>query len=255
MNNNVLISLRNVSVFAKKKQLLSPVSFDVVPNTIHSLMGPSGVGKSTLLKCINRLTDLQPELRVEGEIWYRNKNILSPRTNVENIRKKIGMVFQAPVIFPGSIEKNVLFGIKRMAPEKKKDFPEILEMSLREAALWDEVKDRLKDRAHLLSVGQKQRLSIARVLALRPEIILLDEPTSALDPRSTELIENLFVSLKKAHTLILVTHDKSQTEGICDSCIEFTWENGVGKMNEIQAACGTSCEEPTLTLAPKLETI
>ncbi len=236
MNKPPILSLKNVSVWANKKEILRPVSFDVAPNTIHSLMGPSGVGKSTLLKCLNRLTDLQPELRVSGEIGYHNKNILSPSVSVEEIRKQIGMVFQAPVIFPGSIEKNVLFGVRRMMPEKKKEFSQILEMSLREAALWDEVKDRLKDHASVLSVGQKQRLSIARVLSLRPEIILLDEPTSALDPRATELIENLFVSLKKNHTLVLVTHNSAQAEKICDSCVELTWENGVGTLLERDCA-------------------
>lgn len=241
MNNQPILSLKNVAVTANKKTLLNPVSFDVAPKTIHSLMGPSGVGKSTLLKCINRLTDLQPELKVTGEIWYKNQNILSPKTAAESVRKEIGMVFQAPVIFPGSIEKNVLFGVRRMMPEKKKEFKEILEMSLKEAALWDEVKDRLKERASVLSVGQKQRLSMARVLAMRPAIILLDEPTSALDPRSTELIQQLFVSLKKNHTLVLVTHDRSQTDAICDSCVEFLWENGSGRIQEIKTICATEC--------------
>lgn len=236
MNSAPILSLKSVSVYANKKQIFRPVSFDVLPNTIHSLMGPSGVGKSTLLKCLNRLIDLQPELHVSGEIWYHNKNILSPSVSAEKTRKQIGMVFQAPVIFPGSIEQNVLFGVRRMMPEKKKEFPQILEMSLREAALWDEVKDRLKERASVLSVGQKQRLSIARVLSLRPEVILLDEPTSALDPRATELIENLFVSLKKSHTLVLVTHNNAQAEKICDSCVELTWENGVGTLLERDCA-------------------
>lgn len=247
MNKNPILRVQNVSVFAGKKQILQPVSFEVAPNTIYSLMGPSGVGKSTLLKCINRLTDLQPELRVKGEIWFKNKNILAPSIKVESIRKRIGMVFQAPVIFPGSIEKNVLFGVKRMMPERKNEFADILEASLKEAALWNEVKDRLKERASVLSIGQKQRLSIARVLALRPEIILLDEPTSALDPRSTELIEQLFVSLKNDHTLILVTHDKSQSEGICDNCTEFIWNEGAGKVRQNTPSCSEKCQEPETT--------
>lgn len=228
--NNSILRLQNVSVCTKGKPIFYPLSFDVLPNTIHTIMGPSGIGKSTLLKCLNRLTELQPNLKVSGNILFRNKDIFSMQ--VEKIRKKMGMVFQAPVIFPGTIERNVLFGVRHLMPEKKKDFPAILEMSLTEAALWDEVKDRLHEKAETLSVGQKQRLSIARVLALRPDVLLLDEPTSALDPRATELIEELFLSLKSIHTLILVTHDVTQAERISDTVVQMVWKNGGGRMLE-----------------------
>jgi len=241
--NEPILRLRDVTVLANKKIIFCPLSFDVNSNTIHSIMGPSGIGKSTLLKCINRLTDLQPTLIVQGEILYKDCLILKNtkgngsrliQLSVEQIRQSIGMVFQAPVIFPGSIEKNVLFGVRHLMPEKKKDFPAILEMSLKEAALWDEVKDRLNEKAEVLSLGQKQRLSIARVLALRPNVILLDEPTSSLDSRSTELIEELFLKLKEHHTLVLVTHDGAQAERISDTIVHMCWENGVGCLKENQ---------------------
>lgn len=223
-----ILKIKHLTVLSKGKTIFHPLSFNVHPNTIQGIMGPSGIGKSTLLKCLNRLTDLEPALKVKGSLIYRGKDILS--LPAEEVRKKIGMVFQAPVIFPGTIERNVLFGVRHLMPEKKKIYPEILETSLREAALWEEVKDRLCEKAEILSMGQKQRLSIARVLALRPDVLLLDEPTSALDTRSTELIEDLFVTLKRNHTLVLVTHDSSQAERISDHIVQMVWDNCAGKL-------------------------
>lgn len=230
-----ILEVNHLSAQAKGKTIFHPVSFNVVPNTVTGILGPSGIGKSTLLKCMNRLTDLQPHIKVTGSLFYRGKNIYSKQIKTETLREKVGMVFQAPVIFPGSIAKNVLFGIRQLKPEKKKEFPVILESALKEASLWDEVKDRLETSAEVLSVGQKQRLSIARTLTLKPDVLLLDEPTSALDPRSTESIEELFIKLKKEHTLVLVTHDTGQAERIGDTLVEMTWKEGAGAIKAIRS--------------------
>lgn len=240
VNKSPILWLRNVSVEVKGRLILHPLSLEIFPNTLVSFLGPSGTGKSTLLKCLNRLNELVPALHVEGKIYFHGKNIRSSSIPVEELRQKIGMVFQAPVIFPGSIAKNVLFGVRRLMPEKKRRFGEILERSLREAALWDEVKDRLDEKAETLSVGQKQRLTLARVLALRPEIILLDEPTSSLDPQSTGEIEELLARLKFNHTLILVTHDHDQARKVSDVIVQMGWEDGAGKLVSIMQAAQES---------------
>src|SRR5690606_5521964 len=178
-----VFELRNVSVFYGSQKAVNDVSMDIYRNTITALIGPSGCGKSTLLRSLNRMNDLIPDARVEGEVLYQGADMYSPRVNPVQVRKKIGMVFQRPNPFPKSIYDNVAFGPRTLGMTG--DMDEIVERALRGAALWDDVKDRLKDNAYGMSGGQQQRLCIARAIATEPEVILMDEPCSALDPVST----------------------------------------------------------------------
>jgi len=177
-----VVRVRDLAVFAHGKPLLRKTSFDVQPNQVFGIIGPSGAGKSTLLRALNRLTDLIPSLRVTGEVRLRDESIYAAGVDVNTLRGRIGMLFQQPVVFPTSIEENVLFGAKRLRPLHRGARRELIESALREAALWEEVRDRLGASALALSVGQQQRLCLARALAVEPEVILMDEPTSALDP-------------------------------------------------------------------------
>lgn len=211
-----ILEVENLGVRCGSREILRGVSFAISPRGAFGLIGPSGAGKSTLLKCLNRLLELTPQLRASGDVRFHGGSIHAPGTDVDRLRERIGIIFQQPVIFPQSIERNVLFGVRHLGRVPRREWPECAERALREAALWDEVKDRLRDSALRLSVGQQQRLCLARTLAVQPEVILLDEPTSALDPKSTEQIEALLLRLKRERTLVLVTHNLRQARRVCD---------------------------------------
>jgi phosphate transport system ATP-binding protein len=208
------VDLRHVSVYYGAFRAVTDISFDVPPNAITALIGPSGSGKSTLLRVINRMNDLIPGARVEGEVLYHGENLYGPRVDPVEVRRRIGMVFQKPNPFPKSIFDNVAFGPR--VNGFRGNLGELVEESLRRAALWDEVKDKLKQSGLTLSGGQQQRLCIARAIAIQPEIILMDEPASALDPRSTLQIEELMAELKRNYTIVIVTHNMQQAARASD---------------------------------------
>jgi phosphate transport system ATP-binding protein len=202
--------------YAGNVHALKKINLTVRKNAITALIGPSGCGKTTLLRCFNRMHDLYPKNRYEGEILFRGTNILSPDTDLINLRSRIGMVFQKPTPFPMSIFDNVAYGLKLKGLKKRSELTELVEKALHHAALWDEVKDKLNSSAYDLSGGQQQRLVIARALAVNPEVLLFDEPTSALDPISTAKIEELSQILKIEITIIIVTHNMQQAARISD---------------------------------------
>jgi phosphate transport system ATP-binding protein len=216
----VAVALREVSVFYGSFRAVKDITFDVRANAITSLIGPSGSGKSTLLRAINRMNDLIPGTRLEGEVLYHGRNLYGPNVDAVEVRRRIGMVFQKPNPFPKSIYDNVAFGPRINGFKGKLD--ELVEQSLRRAALWDEVKDKLKQSGLALSGGQQQRLCIARAIAVEPEIILMDEPASALDPRSTLQIEDLMAELRKRYTIIIVTHNMQQAARASDFTVFMT---------------------------------
>jgi len=195
---------------------LKKINLPAYKNSVTALIGPSGCGKTTLLRCFNRMHDLYPKNRYEGEILFQEENILSKETDLINLRSRIGMVFQKPTPFPMSIFDNIAYGLKLKGTKKRADLSELVEKALHQAALWDEVKDKLNASAYDLSGGQQQRLVIARALAVKPEVLLFDEPTSALDPISTSKIEELMEKLKKEITIIIVTHNMQQAARISD---------------------------------------
>jgi phosphate transport system ATP-binding protein len=197
-------------------QALKNINFSVYKNTVTALIGPSGCGKTTLLRCFNRMHDLYPGNRYEGEILLDGRNILSKNIDLIDLRSRVGMVFQKPTPFPMSIFDNISYGLKLRGIKKKSVLSERVEHALKQAAIWDEVKDKLFESAYTLSGGQQQRLVIARALAVEPEIILFDEPTSALDPISTAKIEGLLEHLKKSVTIIIVTHNLQQAARVSD---------------------------------------
>ncbi|MEW5920099.1 MAG: phosphate ABC transporter ATP-binding protein PstB [Bacillota bacterium] len=212
----VKVKVNDFSFYYSSKQALQNVNMDIAPNEVTALIGPSGCGKTTFLRTINRMNDLIPGTRLEGEVIVSGQNIYHPAVDVVELRRKVGLVFQQPNPFPKSIYENVAYGPKIHGKKKRTLLDEIVEESLQQAALWDEVKDRLKDSALSLSGGQQQRLCIARVLAVRPEIILMDEPTSALDPVATQRIEDLIRKLSSGYTIIIVTHNMQQAARISD---------------------------------------
>ena len=203
------------------KQALKNISLDIVENEITAIIGPSGCGKSTFIKTLNRMVELVPNVKTSGKILYRGRNIFDADYAVEDLRTRVGMVFQNPNPFPKSIYDNVAYGPRIHGIKDKKILDEIVEKSLRGAALWDEVKDRLRENAYGLSGGQQQRLCIARCLAIEPDVILMDEPTSALDPISTLKIEELIQELKKDFSIIIVTHNMQQAARISDKTAFF----------------------------------
>lgn len=208
--------VRNLSFFYGNKQILKEVSIRIVANQITALMGPSGCGKTTFLRCFNRLHDLYPGNRYEGEIRLGGVNILSPKIDPIEVRMRVGMVFQKPNPFPKSIYDNVAYGLLVRGLKNRSEIDDRIEAALKTAALWNEVKDRLKDSATSLSGGQQQRLCIARALVTEPEIVLFDEPTSALDPISTAHIEELMTELKQRVTILIVTHSLQQAARFSD---------------------------------------
>jgi len=211
-----LMRVCDLSFFYGRSQALSGVSLPIARNAITSLIGPSGCGKTTLLRCFNRMHDLYPDNRYEGEIVMNGRNILDKSVDLIQLRSSLGMVFQRPTPFPMSIFDNIAYGLRLKKIRNMNVLRERVEKALRQAALWDEVKDRLKDSATGLSGGQQQRLVIARTLAVEPDVILFDEATSALDPISTQKIEDLMMELKKDFTIVAVTHNMQQAARISD---------------------------------------
>ncbi len=211
-----LIKLRNVQVYYGEKHAIKDVSMDIHEKAVTAFIGPSGCGKSTLLRCFNRMNQEIVGCRMEGNIIWRGVDILSDKVDPVSLRRDVGMVFQKPNPFPKSIYQNVAYGPKIHGVRRKEELDRIVEKSLRDAALWDEVKDRLDDSAMSLSGGQQQRLCIARALAIEPEIILMDEPCSALDPIATAKIEDLINELEENYTVIIVTHNMQQAARVSD---------------------------------------
>ena len=228
-----ILRLENVSVVAGAKPILHGVTLDVPEGSVFGLIGPSGVGKSTLLKCCNRLTDLIPGLRVEGSITFRGQSVLGRRIDADALRAKIGILFQQPAVFPRSIMANVLFGVSHLGSVSRRELPMVAERALREVALWDEVKDRLTSSAIYLSVGQQQRLCLARTLATNPDVILMDEPTSALDPQASEVIEQLILRLRGPRSVVIVTHNFAQARRVCDRVARLALVHNIGTVVEI----------------------
>lgn len=216
-----IISVKNLCLWYDKVQALKDINIDIEEHSITALIGPSGCGKSTFLKTLNRMNDLIPEVKITGEVEYAGRNIYDPSTDVNSLRREIGMVFQKPNPFPMSIYDNVAYGPRTHGIKSKAMLDEIVESSLRDAAIWDEFKDRLKKSALGLSGGQQQRLCIARALAVKPNVLLMDEPTSALDPISTSKIEDLAIELKSKYTIIIVTHNMQQAVRISDNTAFF----------------------------------
>ena len=216
-----IISVKNLNLWYGSSQALKNINIEIEGNTITALIGPSGCGKSTFLKTINRMNDLVNEAKTQGEIIYNGKNIFSRGIDVNELRRNIGMVFQKPNPFPMSIYDNIAYGPRTHGIKNKTELDKIVEESLKSAAIWDEVKDRLKKSALGLSGGQQQRLCIARALAVRPDVLLMDEPTSALDPISTSKIEELATKLKSRYTIIIVTHNMQQAVRMADKTAFF----------------------------------
>lgn len=210
------ISIQNLNVHIGENHILKNINLDIPDKKVTSLIGPSGCGKTTLLKTMNRLLDRQNDVRVEGKVLVDGENIYDPKVEVTHIRKKMGLLSQRPFPLPMNIYDNIAYGQRIHGNHNKKELDEIVEKYLRGVNLWDEVKDRLKSPATRLSIGQQQRLCLARGLAIEPEIILGDEPTSALDPISTQAIEELFLQLKDKYTIVLVTHILRQARRVSD---------------------------------------
>jgi len=211
-----IVVITDLSLYYGKTQALKGITLDISQKRVTSFIGPSGCGKSTLIRCLNRLNDLIEGVTIEGNIKIDGQDIYAPAINVTELRKKVGMVFQKPNPFPKTIYENVVYGPRVQGINKKSVLDEICEKALKKAALWDEVKDRLRTSALDLSGGQQQRICIARAIATEPEIILLDEPCSALDPIATAKIEDMLVDLKKDYTVIIVTHNMQQAARISD---------------------------------------
>lgn len=211
-----IITVNDLCLWYGSTQALKNVSINIEKNSITALIGPSGCGKSTFLKTLNRMNDLIQGVRITGEVKYDEKDIFAPGTDVNELRKNIGMVFQKPNPFPMSVYDNIAYGPRTHGIRSKAKLDDIVERSLRDAAIWDEVKDRLKKSALGLSGGQQQRLCIARALAVEPDVLLMDEPTSALDPISTSKIEDLAMDLKTKYTIVIVTHNMQQAVRISD---------------------------------------
>lgn len=215
------IDVSNMDLYYGDFHALKNINLSIDVNEVTAFIGPSGCGKSTLLKSINRMNDLVPGCRITGEMLLDGENIYSGKMDVNGLRKRVGMVFQKPNPFPMSIYDNIAYGPRTHGVRSKAKLDDIVEQSLRQAAIWDEVKERLKKSALGMSGGQQQRLCIARALAVQPEVLLMDEPTSALDPISTSKIEDLAVELKKDYTIIMVTHNMQQAARISDKTAFF----------------------------------
>ena len=216
-----IITVEDLCLWYGNTQALHHVSMEIPEKSITALIGPSGCGKSTFLKTLDRMNDLVPDVRIEGTVRYDGKDIFASDVDVNELRRQVGMVFQKPNPFPMSIYDNVAYGPRTHGVRNRAKLDEIVEQSLRSAAIWDEVKDRLKKNALGLSGGQQQRLCIARALAVEPRVLLMDEPTSALDPISTSKIEELAIELKKRYTIVIVTHNMQQALRISDRTAFF----------------------------------
>ncbi len=220
-----IITVKDMCLWYGNSQALKDINIDIEEKSITALIGPSGCGKSTFLKTLNRMNDLVPGVKVTGDIRYRGQDIFDPQLDVNELRRQVGMVFQKPNPFPMSIYDNIAYGPRTHGIKNKAKLDDIVERSLRGAAIWDEVHDRLKKSALGLSGGQQQRLCIARALAVEPDVLLMDEPTSALDPISTSKIEDLVTELKNQYTIIIVTHNMQQAVRISDNTAFFLLGN------------------------------
>lgn len=216
-----IFDVKDLNLFYGEKQALINLEMHIKEHKVTALIGPSGCGKSTFLRCLNRMNDLIDNCRIDGEIKLHGEDIYHGNLNVVDLRTQVGMVFQKPNPFPMSIYDNITYGPRCQGVKERKVLDTIVEQSLRKAALWDEVKDRLKDSAHGLSGGQQQRLCIARAIAMEPDVILMDEPTSALDPIATSKIEELMEELKSDYTIIIVTHSMQQAARVSDDTAFF----------------------------------
>lgn len=216
-----LITTQDVHLYYEKKEALKGIDLNFPDKGIHALIGPSGCGKSTYLRCLNRMNDLIENVKITGSFKLAGQDIYGPKTDLVELRKKVGMVFQQPNPFPFSIYENVTYGLRLAGIKDKQLLDERVETSLKQAAVWDEVKDNLNKSALALSGGQQQRVCIARVLAVKPQVILLDEPTSALDPVSSNLIEDMLLTIKDDYTIIIVTHNMQQASRISDTTSFF----------------------------------
>ncbi len=217
----VKIEVRNLSISSQGIKILENISLDIGENQITAILGPSGCGKSTFLKALNRMNEEEYVVQVMGKVLLDGEDIYHPKVNKSILRKKVGMIFQQPNPFPMSIFDNVAYGPRIHGIKKMQELNQIVENSLKQAGIWEEVKDRIHENAEWLSGGQKQRLCIARALAVEPEVLLMDEPTSALDAKATERIEKLLLQLKKNKTIVLVTHNEKQAEKIADKVVRF----------------------------------
>lgn len=220
-NKKIVYDTKDLNLWYGKDHALKNINLSIYENEVTAIIGPSGCGKSTYTKTLNRMVELVPIVRISGDIQYREKSIFNKSYRVEELRTSVGMVFQKPNPFPKSIYENITYGPKIHGIRNKKVLDEIVEKSLRGAAIWDEVKDRLHENAYGLSGGQQQRLCIARCLAIEPDVILMDEPTSALDPISTLKVEELVQELKKDYSIIIVTHNMQQAARISDKTAFF----------------------------------
>jgi phosphate transport system ATP-binding protein len=218
---NTVIDVRHLDLWYGEKQALYDISLDFPEKRVTALIGPSGCGKSTLLRCLNRMNDIIDGVRIEGQVLFDGENIFAPQVDVTELRKRFGMVFQKSNPFPKSIYENVVYGLRIQGMRDKAALDEACEMSLRGAALWEEVKDRLDESGLSLSGGQMQRLCIARAIAVKPEVVLMDEPCSALDPIATSKVEELIFDLKKDFTIIIVTHNMQQAARVSENTAFF----------------------------------
>ena len=218
---NSILSVKDLCLWYGSHQALKDINIEIPEKSITALIGPSGCGKSTFLKTLDRMNDLVPDVKITGSVCYKGEDIFAPSVDVSELRRQVGMVFQKPNPFPMSIYDNIAYGPRTHGMKNKAKLDEIVEKSLRGAAIWDEVKDRLKKNALGLSGGQQQRLCIARALAVKPEVILMDEPTSALDPISTSKIEDLVMDIKKEYTIVMVTHNMQQAVRVSDTTVFF----------------------------------
>ena len=216
MEQEIIIQIKDANSFYGPKQILRNVTLNIPAQTVTALMGPSGCGKSTLIRCLNRMNDLVPRFRCEGKVLYKGVDLYAKDVDITDLRREIGMVFQKPNPFPKSIYENVAYGIRIRGIADREFIDGVVEESLKRAALWEEVKDRLNDSALSLSGGQQQRVCIARALAVKPHVILFDEPCSALDPIATAKIEELITELKKSYAIIVVTHNTAQAARVSD---------------------------------------
>ncbi len=221
MESSAILETKQLKLFYSEFEALKGIDMAIPEKQITAFIGPSGCGKSTFLKTLNRMNDLVPGVRIEGQALYKGQDIFDKSVDVTWLRKKVGMVFQKPNPFPMSIYDNIAYGPRLHGTHSKAELDELVEQSLRGAALWDEVKDRLKKSALGLSGGQQQRMCIARALAVQPDVLLMDEPTSALDPASTMRIEELMNNLKDRYTVVIVTHNMQQAARISDKCAFF----------------------------------
>lgn len=237
MNNlTTAIQVKDLSFYYGNYKAIQGISLDIYKNQVTALIGPSGCGKSTFIKTINRISELEGKVKVEGSIEFFGQNIYDPRININRLRREIGMVFQKPNPFPMSIYENIAYGVKIAGRCPKVELDEIVESALKGAALWDEVKDKLKQSAFGLSGGQQQRLCIARALAVKPKVLLMDEPCSALDPIATMKVEDLIHKLRTEFTIVIVTHNMQQATRVSDFTGFFsTDESRIGQMVEFGA--------------------